>query len=332
MRALLLSERDGKVAAAVEDIPDSKLAERLPDGEVTVAVDWSTLNYKDGLILKGIGRLVRGYPHVPGIDFAGTVETSEHPDYKPGDKVILTGWRVGELHWGGYAEKARVKAGWLVPLPEGLTTRQAMAIGTAGLTAMLAVLALEREGFAPETEGDILVTGASGGVGSIVVAILARLGYRVAALTGRAGSHDYLRSLGAATLIDRAELAEPSSKPLESERWLAAVDTVGGGVLARLLTQLRYRGAVAAVGNAGGVKLETSVLPFILRGVRLIGVDSVICPKAERLAAWRRLLSDLPLDKLESATAEAGLSDLPALADRILAGQVRGRLVIDPRR
>ncbi|SOC43553.1 acrylyl-CoA reductase (NADPH) [Rhizobium subbaraonis] len=328
-RALLVEKgADGAVSASVQDVPD----DRLPDGDVTVAVEHSTLNYKDGLCIAGKGGLVRSYPHVPGIDFAGTVEASADPRYRPGDKVILTGWRVGEMWWGGYATRAKVKGDWLVPLPEALTTRQAMAVGTAGLTAMLAVMALEKAGLSPP-KGEVLVTGAAGGVGSVAVAILARLGYRVAAVTGRTETADYLRGLGAETVIDRAELAEPSAKPLESERWAAAVDAVGGDMLMRVLKQVKYDGAVAAIGLAASAAIPSfTVIPFILRGVSLLGIDSVMRPRDERLDAWCRIGTDLPLDKLDHMIAEYGLSDLPALAPAILDGKVRGRPVIDVQR
>ena len=323
-KALVLEESDGKVKASVQELDD----ERLPEGEVTVRVEHSTLNYKDGMVVKGIGRLVRSYPHVPGIDFAGTVEASDHADYKPGDAVVLTGWRVGEMHWGGHAQKARVKGDWLVPLPQGLGAKQAMAIGTAGFTAMLAVMALEDHGVTPD-KGEVLVTGAAGGVGSIATATLAKLGYRVAASTGRAETHDYLRDLGAQTIVDRAELAEPASRPLDNERWAGCIDSVGGTTLAHLLTNIAYRGSVAAVGLAGGNKLETTVIPFLLRGVNLLGIDSVMCPPDRRKAAWQRLATDLPLDKLESMIVEATLGDLPRLAGEILKGQIKGRIVVD---
>jgi acrylyl-CoA reductase (NADPH) len=323
-RALLLEEKDGKVSASFPTLEESA----LPQGDVTVDVSHSTLNYKDGLILNGIGRLVRKYPHVPGVDFAGTVAVSQSPHYKAGDRVILTGWRVGEQHWGGYAQKARVKAEWLVPMPAGLTPQRAMAVGTAGFTAMLAVMDLEAHGIKREA-GEVLVTGAAGGVGSVAVALLAKLGYQVAASTGRAEQADYLKSLGAASIVPRAELAVEKPKPLASERWNYAIDTVGGTVLANVLPGLRYGTAVAACGNAGGNELGTSVLPFILRGVDLIGVDSVMRPFADRKAAWDRLVRDLPMDKLDAMTGVAGLRDLPELAAKILKGQVRGRTVID---
>jgi acrylyl-CoA reductase (NADPH) len=323
-KAILLEESDGKVSAELAELDESE----LPEEEVTVAVEYSTLNYKDGMVLSGLGRLVRSYPHVPGVDFAGTVEASSNPAYEPGDKVILTGWRVGEHHWGGYAQKARVKADWLVPLPEGLTTRRAMAIGTAGFTAMLAVMALEKHG-SDLDGGEVLVTGAAGGVGSVAVAVLARLGYKVAASTGRAETHDYLKSLGATTIIDRAEIATPSGRPLDKERWQGCIDAVGGATLACVLPQIAYRGSVAAVGLAGGNKLETTVIPFLLRGVNLLGIDSVLSPQEERKAAWARLTRDLPMDKLDGMIQVVGLSDLPALGRDILKGRIRGRVVVD---
>jgi acrylyl-CoA reductase (NADPH) len=323
-KALVLSEKDGKVTSAIEDLPD----DRLPEGDVLVRVHNSTLNYKDGLVLNGLGRLVKTYPHVGGVDFAGTVLESSHKDWKAGDQVILTGWRVGEIHWGGYAEKARVKGEWLVPLPQGLSTERAMAIGTAGFTAMLCVMALEEHGLRPD-QGDVLVTGAAGGVGSVATAILASLGYRVVASTGRADTHDYLKSLGAAEIIDRATIATPSGKPLESERWAAAVDSVGGATLAAILPQMKYKGAVAACGLAGGTKLETSVIPFIIRGVALLGVDSVSCPIFRRRIAWARLTKDLPMAKLDAMIERATLEDLPRLGKAILDGQVKGRVVVD---
>lgn len=326
-KAVVLEEVEGKVSGGIQDLDDAK----LPPGDVTVAIDYSTLNYKDGMVLGGLGRLVRSYPHVPGIDFAGTVEASENPAWKPGDKVVLTGWRVGELHWGGYAQKARVKGDWLVALPASLTTRQAMAIGTAGFTSMLAVLALEAHKVTPAS-GDVLVTGAAGGVGSVATAILAKLGYRVVASTGRAETHDYLRSLGAADIIDRASIATPSGKPLDPERWAGCVDAVGGTTLAAILPQIRYRGSVAACGLAGGTKLDTTVIPFLLRGVNLLGIDSVMCPREIREEAWRRLGSDLPLDKIDGMIEMAGFADLPRLGPQILGGKVKGRVVIDVNR
>lgn len=322
--ALVLEEKDGKVTPSFQVLKD----DQLPAGDVTVRVKASTLNYKDGMVINGIGRLVRTYPHVPGVDLAGVVERSSHPDFVPGDRVVSTGWRVGEAYWGGYAQKARVKADWLIKLPATLSLEQSMAIGTAGFTAMLAIDALERQGLDP-SKGEVLVTGAAGGVGSVAVAILAKLGYQVAASTGRPAEHDFLKALGAVTIIDRAELAEAPTRPLLSERWAGAVDAVGGTTLASVLAGVKYGGAVAACGLAGGNSLTTTVLPFLLRGVQLIGIDSVMCPKARRLAVWDRLGRDLPLAKLDSLTGHAGLKDLPKLAGDILKGQVRGRLVID---
>ena len=327
-KAMLLEQSGDKVEASIQELDESRLPSYPDEGEVTVAVEYSTLNYKDGMILRGLGRLVRQYPHVPGVDLAGTVAQSSHPAYQAGDPVLLTGWRVGEMYWGGYAQKARVKGEWLVPMPDGLTAKRAMAIGTAGFTAMLAVIALEAHGVKPG-DGEVLVTGAAGGVGSVAIAILAKLGYQVAASTGRAETHAYLKSLGASTIIDRAELAEPGKRPLESERWAGCIDSVGSTTLARVLTQMRYRGAVAAVGLAGGAGLETTVVPFLLRGVSLLGIDSVMCSPERRLAAWERLVADLLMDKLDEITTVAGLSEAPRLADDILKGKVRGRLVID---
>lgn len=324
-KALVINKgEDGVVSAALEEMDDS----RLPDGDVTVRVEYSTLNYKDGLVLNGLGNLVKTYPHVPGVDFAGTVESSSHPDFQPGDAVILTGWRVGEVHWGGYGQKARVKGDWLVKRPAGLSARHAMAIGTAGLTAMLAVMALEDHGLTPGA-GEVLVTGATGGVGSVAVAVLAHLGHSVAALTGKASEGDYLKGLGAASIVDRAELAEPTKRPLESERWAGAVDSVGGTVLARALGQMRSGASVAAVGLAGGSALATTVIPFIIRGVNLLGIDSVFCPTPRRQAAWERLVKDLPPAILDTMIVSATLNDVSRLGGEILKGAVRGRVVVD---
>lgn len=322
--ALIVNKaEDGTTHAAVEQIDEN----RLPEGDITVAVEYSTLNYKDGLCIGPGGGLVRTYPHVPGIDFAGTVETSDDPRYKPGDKVVLTGWRVGEAHWGGYAEKARVKADWLVALPDGLTTRQAMAVGTAGFTAMLAVMALEDHGLSPE-KGEVLVTGAAGGVGSVATAILAHLGYQVAAVTGRPETSDYLKDLGAARIIPREELAETVKRPLESEVWAGCVDAVGGPMLARVLGQMKYGASVAAVGLAGGAGLPATVIPFLLRGVNLLGIDSVMRPYEDRTRAWARIAKGLPMDKLEAMIQPATLAELPALGAAILKGGVKGRVVV----
>jgi acrylyl-CoA reductase (NADPH) len=323
-RALLLEEKDDKIAARVAELAE----DRLPAGDVTVAVEYSTLNYKDGLIVNGLGRLVRQFPHVPGIDFAGKVLSSEDPAWRAGDSVVLTGWRVGETQWGGYAGRARVSGDWLVRLPDGMTTRQAMAIGTAGFTSMLAVMALEDHGLTP-AKGEVLVTGAAGGVGSVATAILAKLGYEVTASTGRAETHGYLTELGASRIIDRASIAAPSGKPLEAERWAGCVDAVGGATLAHVLPRLKYHGSVAACGLAGGTKLETTVIPFLLRGVNLLGIDSVLCPKVRRQAAWNRLGRDLRPDLLERMIQSARLEDLPRLASDILAGKVQGRVVVD---
>lgn len=322
----LLVEKDAKGAAqaAVREI---SLAD-LPGGDVTVAVEYSTVNYKDGLCMGQGGGLVRRYPHVPGVDFAGTVEDSSDPRYSPGDRVVLTGWRVGEAHWGGYAQKARVRADWLVPLPEAISARQAMAIGTAGFTSMLAVMALEDHGLKPR-HGPVLVTGAAGGVGSVAVALLAALGHEVAAVTGRTEQEQYLRDLGAAQVVGRGELAGPTGKPLESETWAGCVDAVGGAMLARVLKQMKYRCSVAAVGLAGGADVPMSIVPFLLRGVNLLGIDSVLQPYCARVRAWDRLAADLPMTKLEAMVVPARLDDLPELGRAILRGEVRGRIVVD---
>ena len=315
---------DEKTSAAVEQIS----VDQLPEGNVTVAVEYSTVNYKDGLCIGSGGGMVRNYPHVPGIDFSGTVEASDDDRYSPGDKVVLTGWRVGEVQWGGYSQKARVNADWLVPLPELISSKQAMAIGTAGLTAMLAIIALEQHGL-QKSNGSVLVTGGSGGVGSVAIAILSKLGYEVATVTGRPESAEYLKSLGASIIVPREELNEAIKRPLEKQVWSGCVDTVGGEMLARVFGQMFYGSSVAAVGNAGGARLPASVMPFILRGVNLLGIDSVMQPYQNRLKAWERLASDLPMDKLEAMITPATLSDLPRLGVDILKGQVRGRVVVD---
>ena len=324
MKALLVEKDEGGVVAAVTELPD----ERLPEGEVTVKVHHSTLNYKDGLVLNGQGGLARTYPHVPGVDFAGVVEASSDPRWAPGDEVILTGWRVGENRWGGYAERARVRADWLVRVPPGLSMRRSMAVGTAGLTAMLAIQALEAHGLAPG-RGPVLVTGAAGGVGSVAVALLAVAGHEVAAVTGRPETEGYLRDLGASRIVPREDLAQTVPKPLESETWAGCVDAVGGAMLARVLGQMRHRCSVAAVGNAGGVQVPASIIPFILRGVNLLGIDSVMAPIPEREAAWARIARDLPMDRLDAMTRPATLEDLPDLGRRIVAGAVQGRVVVD---
>ncbi|WP_299736973.1 acryloyl-CoA reductase [uncultured Roseobacter sp.] len=317
-------EESGKTSAAVEEMTVAQ----LPAGDVTVAVEFSTVNYKDGLCIGPGGGLVRNYPHVPGIDFAGTVEASDDDRYKPGDKVVLTGWRVGEMHWGGYAQKARVKADWLVPLPEGLDTRAAMAVGTAGFTAMLSVMALEDHGLKPG-DGPVLVTGAAGGVGSVAVALLAALGHEVAGVTGRPETADYLNSLGASQIVAREEINETVKRPLEAETWAGCVDAVGGAMLARVLGQMKYGASVAAVGLAGGAGLPATVIPFLLRGVNLLGIDSVMQPYENRVRAWQRIASDLPMDKLEAMVMPATLDDLPKLGGDILKGQIKGRVVVD---
>jgi acrylyl-CoA reductase (NADPH) len=317
-------EESGKTSAAVTQID----LDQLPAGDVTVAVEYSTVNYKDGLCIGPGGGLVRNYPHIPGIDFAGTVEASDDDRYKPGDKVVLTGWRVGEAHWGGYSQKARVRADWLVPLPKGLDTRQAMAVGTAGFTAMLAVMALEDHGL-KTGHGPVLVTGAAGGVGSVAVAILAALGHEVAGVTGRPETADYLKSLGASQIVAREEINETVKRPLEGETWAGCIDAVGGAMLARVLGQMKYGASVAAVGLAGGAGLPATVIPFLLRGVNLLGIDSVMQPYDNRLRAWERVAKDLPMAKLEDMIVPATLGDLPQLGKDILNGQVRGRVVVD---
>lgn len=322
-KALVVEKDDeGKTSAAVQELS----LDQLPAGDVTVAVEYSTVNYKDGLCIGPGGGLVRNYPHVPGIDFAGTVETSDDDRYKPGDKVVLTGWRVGEAFWGGYSQKARVKADWLVPLPDGLDPRQAMAVGTAGFTAMLAVMALEDHGI---KDGPVLVTGAAGGVGSVATAILAKLGYKVAAVTGRPETAEYLTALGATQIVPRSEINETTKRPLEAETWGGCVDAVGGEMLARLLGQMQYGASVSAVGLAGGANLPATVIPFLLRGVNLLGIDSVMQPYDNRVRAWARIARDLPMDKLEAMIQPATLADLPDLGRGILEGQVKGRVVVN---
>jgi acrylyl-CoA reductase (NADPH) len=323
-KALVVDNSGGKIAADIRELDETE----LPAGNVTVAVDHSTVNYKDGLVVTGAGGLVKRYPHVPGIDFAGTVLQSAHAAYASGDKVVLTGWRVGEIQWGGLAQKACVNGDWLVPLPSGLSTRQAMAVGTAGFTAMLAIMALEEHGVKPGS-GEVLVTGAAGGVGSVAVSILAKRGYQVVASTGRLDTHEYLKGLGAASVIDRCGFADPASRPLEGERWAGCVDAVGGNTLARVLAQLKYGGSVAAVGLAGGAKIEHTVIPFLLRGVNLLGIDSVMCPRGRRAAAWNRIRDDLPIGDLERMIVEARLADVPRIAADILKGRVRGRVVVN---
>jgi len=321
-KAIVIEKADGGTKAALAEFDEANLM----DGDVTVRVDYSTVNYKDGLAVTGKSPVVRRFPMIAGIDFAGSVESSTHPDWKAGDKVILNGWGLGETHLGSYAQKARVKGDWLVPLPASMSAREAMAIGTAGYTAMLAVMALEGHGLTPD-RGPIAVTGAAGGVGSVAVAVLAKRGFSVSAITGRPQEADYLKSLGAVEIVERKELAGPP-RPLAKERWAGAVDSVGSTTLANLLSMTRYGGAVAACGLAGGMDLPTSVAPVILRGVCLYGIDSVMCPMARRRQAWKRLENDLDRQKLAAMTREIDLAGVPQAAAAILAGQVRGRIVV----
>lgn len=317
---------DGAIASAVKMLDQ----ERLPEGEVLVGIEWAGFNYKDGLCLTGKGGLVRTYPHVAGIDFAGRVIESRDRRYHPGQAVVLTGWRVGENRWGGFAQRARVKADWLVPLPHRLSTRTAMVLGTAGLTAMLAINRLKSDGLTPE-RGPVLVTGAGGGVGSIAVQLLARLSYEVAAVTGRAELAESLTRLGAAQVIERQAMLAPSGKGLDPETYAAAIDTVGGQMIVEVLKKIRYGGGVAAVGNAGGLGFDGSIIPFILRGVTLFGIDSVMQPYAARVAAWDRLVDLFVPAAFEPSVEEVRLEDLPGVAERILAGQVAGRVIVNPR-
>lgn len=322
-KAYLVQKTEAGQTAGLVDFNDADLME----GDVTVRISHSTVNYKDGLALTGKAPVVRRWPMIPGIDFAGVVETSDNPAFKPGDAVILNGWGTGETHLGAYAQKSRVKAEWLVPLPTGLSAAEAMAIGTAGYTAMLCVLALERHGMSP-THGPALVTGAAGGVGSVAIALLAKAGWHVIASTGRAEETDYLKSLGANEIIDRAELSAPG-RPLARERWAVAIDSVGSTTLANVLSMTKYGGAVAACGLAQGMDLPGSVAPFILRNVALLGVDSVMCPKARRIEAWQRLARDLDKARLTALTTTIGFDELPETATAILAGKVRGRVVVE---
>ncbi len=326
-KALVVDQQEGSVESSIKELR----TDDLPEGDVLVEVAYSSLNYKDGLAVTGKGKIVRNYPMVPGIDFTGTVLESQSPDFKPGDQVILTGWGVGERYWGGYSQVARVKSEWLVELPTGLDMQRAMAIGTAGFTSMLSVLALEEQGLQPDGR-EVVVTGAAGGVGSVAVALLAKLGHHVVASTGRSETHDYLRSLGAKDFIGREVLSAESKRPLESERWGGAVDTVGGSTLAGLLRTLARNTSVAACGLAGGSELNTTVMPFILRGVTLIGIDSVMVPRPRRRATWERLVRDLPENALGSMTQVISLAEVPDLSQQILKGQVRGRVVVDLRK
>ncbi|MEA2925373.1 MAG: acrylyl-CoA reductase [Alphaproteobacteria bacterium] len=321
-KAIVVEKGEGGQKAGLADFDEANLM----DGDVTVRVEWSTVNYKDGLALTGKAPVIRRFPMIPGIDFAGTVESSSHPQWKPGDRVILNGWGAGETHLGGYAEKARVKGDWLVGLPARNSARGAMAIGTAGYTAMLAVMALERQGVAPR-HGPVIVTGAAGGVGSVAVTLLAKLGFAVVASTGRPAEADYLKSLGAREIIERKELAG-ASKPLGPERWAGGIDTVGSSTLANVLSMTRYGGAIAACGLAGGMDLPATVAPFILRGVSLIGIDSVMCPLERRREAWKRLASDIDAGKLATMTSEIDLAGVMDAGRRIVEGAVRGRIVV----
>lgn len=321
-KAMVIEKTEGGTKAALADFDEANLM----DGDVTIRVEYSTVNYKDGLAITGKAPVVRRFPMIAGVDFAGTVEASSHPKWKAGDKVILNGWGLGETHLGAFAEKARVKGDWLVRLPAGISTRDAMAIGTAGYTAMLCVMALEKHGLTPAS-GPIAVTGAAGGVGSVAVSILSKLGFQVSAVTGRPAEADYLKGLGATEVVERATLTGPV-KPLAKERWAGGVDSVGSTTLANLLSMIRYGGAVAACGLAGGMDLPGSVAPFILRGVCLLGIDSVMCPLPKREEAWKRLETDLDRQKLAAMTKEIGLSELPEAASAIVAGQVRGRVVV----
>lgn len=325
-KGILIEKDDAGYRAAVKDIDES----RLPDGNVTVRVSHSTLNYKDGLAITGKGPVVRKFPMVPGIDFVGTVEESSHPEYKAGDSVVLNGWGVGEAHWGGLAQKARLNGDWLVPLPKAFTPQQAMSIGTAGYTAMLCVMALERYGVKP-SHGEIVVTGAAGGVGSVAIALLAKLGYSVVAVTGRPSDAEYLKQLGAAEILERAQFSSPG-KPLAKERWAGAVDVVGSHTLANICASTKYRGVVTACGLAGGMDFPATVAPFILRAVTLAGIDSVMCPRADRVEAWQRLGQDLDIAKLGAISTEVALADAIPLATKLLNGEIRGRVVVDVNR
>ncbi|RGP56567.1 MULTISPECIES: MDR family oxidoreductase [Halopseudomonas] len=325
-KALLVDKKEDQYQTRLTELDDSQ----LPEGDVTVRVEYSTLNYKDGLAISGRSPVVRSFPMVPGIDLAGVVEASNHDRYKVGDRVLLNGWGVGETHWGGLAQKARLNGDWLIPLPDQLSARQAMAIGTAGYTAMLCLIALERNGISPAS-GEILVTGANGGVGSFAIALLAKLGYSVTASTGRPSEADYLKRLGATTIIDRAELSNPG-RPLAKERWAAAIDSVGSHTLANVCASTRADGAVAACGLAQGMDFPATVAPFILRGISLLGINSVTRPYEERVTAWQRLCSDLDLAQLDDITQEVGLGEAIAAADDLLNGKVRGRLVVNVNR
>ncbi|KJZ15033.1 MULTISPECIES: MDR family oxidoreductase [Halomonas] len=323
--AIVIRKEGDTQKAAIESLDD----QALPEGDVTVNVEYSTLNYKDGLAITGKGPVVKSFPMVPGIDLAGVVEASQHQDFQPGDRVVLNGWGVGEKHWGGLAQKARLNGDWLIPLPEAFSTRNAMAIGTAGYTAMLSVLALERHGVTPD-QGEVLVTGASGGVGSFAITLLAKLGYEVVASTGKVEEADYLKALGATSIIDRGELEQPG-KPLARERWAGAVDSVGSHTLVNVLASTRYGGTVTSCGLAQGMDLPATVMPFILRGVTLAGIDSVMQPREVRLEAWQRLAELMPEERLDDIASEIPLSEAITTAERLMEGKVRGRVVVATR-
>ena len=325
-KALIIDQADdNSISANVEEVSEGRLPQ---DGEVDIAVEYSTVNYKDGLCLNGLGRLVKTYPHVPGIDFAGSVITSSDDRFKPGDKVIMHGWRGGEIRWGGYATKANEKADWLTPLPEGLSSFEAMCLGTAGFTAMLAIKRLEDDGMTPES-GEILVTGAGGGVGSVATILLASKGYKVAAMTGRAEIADYLMGLGATRIVTREEMLDDPGKVLESSIWGGCIDSVGGALMGRILKQLNYGAGLASLGNAAGVELSGNIMPFLLRGVNVFGIDSVACPMDKRAEIWQALAAEMPKGPLAQMVTEIGLAELPAYGKQILEGQVRGRVVVD---
>jgi len=322
-KGILIEKDDNGHRASIQELDEAL----LPAGDVTVRVSHSTLNYKDGLAITGKGPVVRKFPMVPGIDLVGIVDESSHPDFKAGDSVLLNGWGVGEVHWGGLAQKARLKGDWLIPLPAKFTPQQAMSIGTAGYTAMLCLMALEKQGVKP-SDGEIVVTGAAGGVGSVAIAVLSKLGYQVVAVTGRTADADYLKSLGAIEILDRSQFNAPG-KPLAKERWAGAVDVVGSHTLANICASTKYRGVVTACGLAAGMDFPATVAPFILRGVTLVGVDSVMCPRPERIQAWRRLATDLDIGKLDAISSEIGLAEAIPMAARLLNGEVRGRVVVD---
>lgn len=327
-RALILNQdSEGKVSGDVQTISDADLPQ---EGEVVVDIDYSNLNYKDGLIMNGLGKLVRDYPHIPGVDMAGTVVSSEDQRYKAGDKVLVTGWRYGEIWWGGYAERTRVKADWIVPQPKGTTSREVMILGTAGVTATQAIMRLEARGLTPD-DGEVLVTGAAGGVGSLAVAMLANRGYQVAAVTGRPETADYLTTLGASKIVPRSDLSEPSDKPMESAAWAGCIDNVGGSTLSRVIGQMAYGASVAAIGNTGGIKLETTVLPFLLRGVNILGIDSVMTPYEQRVTYWENAVKWMPMEKIDHIVSEAKLEEMMGHAQSILKGQVKGRILVTPK-